>query len=197
MFELNKKDQPPTAAEDQASTNRDKRPDRPQVQSSEIAVIGRSIKIDGDLRGEENLRIEGDINGTIQLPNHNLTIGKEGRIKADAYAESVIVDGVVDGDLYGSECVTIRASARVKGNIVASRVTLEEGAQFKGSIDMDPESVEAALGNMRKALTSASSAPSLDVSKKASAVATDSSPAKPVSAQNLAGNKTPKVESAH
>ena len=197
MFELNKKDQPPTAEEDKASTPREQRPDRPQDQSSEIAVIGRSIKIDGDLRGEENLRIEGDINGTIQLPNHNLTIGKEGRIKADAYAESVIVDGVVDGDLYGSEGGTIRTSARVEGNVVASRVTLEEGAQFKGSIDMDPESVEAALGSMRKALTSASSAPSLDVSKKTSAVATGSSPAKPVSAQNLAGNKTPKAESAH
>jgi cytoskeletal protein CcmA (bactofilin family) len=114
-----------------------------------MAVIGRSIQINGDLRGEEDLRIEGDIDGKIHLPNHSLTIGKEGRINADVYAKSVTIDGEMNGDAYGSECVNIRSNARVVGNVVASRVSLEEGARFKGSIDMDPESVKTALDSVQ------------------------------------------------
>lgn len=112
----------------------------------DAAVIGRSIHINGDLRGEEDLRIEGDVNGTIQLKNNSLTIGSEGRIHADIYAKSIIVDGLVEGDLYGAERVGIRKNAQVRGNITAPRVSLEEGAKFKGSIEMDSAAVEAALG---------------------------------------------------
>ena len=114
--------------------------------SGESAVIGRSIHIDGDLRGEEDLRIEGDVSGTIQLRNNNLTVGQDGKIKADLYAKSIVVDGSVEGDLYGAERVSIRKSATVRGNVISPRVSLEEGARFKGSIEMDPEAVEAALG---------------------------------------------------
>ncbi len=197
MFELNKKDDAGNSAGNAATTTSETRKDQPRTQSGEIAVIGRSITIDGDLRGEENLRIEGDINGTIQLPNHNLTIGKEGRVKADAYAESVIVDGVVDGDLYGAECVSVRSTARVEGNIVASRVTLEEGAQFKGSIDMDPKNVDAALGNIRKEFASASGKPSLDASKNSAAGSKAPHAERPDRAPNRDLGKAPKAESAH
>lgn len=114
--------------------------------SGESAVIGRSIHIDGDLRGEEDLRIEGDVSGTIQLRNNNLTVGQDGKIKADLYAKSIVVDGTVEGDLYGAERVSIRKNASVRGNVISPRVSLEEGARFKGSIEMDPEAVEAALG---------------------------------------------------
>lgn len=117
----------------------------------EGAVIGRSIHINGDLRGEEDLRIEGDVNGTIQLKNNSLTIGKDGKIRADVYAKNVTVDGLMEGDLYGSERVTIRKSARVLGNITAPRVSLEDGARFKGSIEMDPEAVDAAIGKSQPA----------------------------------------------
>ncbi|HSG63598.1 MAG TPA: polymer-forming cytoskeletal protein, partial [Gammaproteobacteria bacterium] len=113
------------------------------------AVIGRSIQIVGDLRGDEDLRIEGDIEGNVHLPNHSLTIGTEGRINADVYAKTVIVDGEINGDIYGAECVTIRAKARVRGNVLASRVSLEEGSRFKGSIDMDPQAVKAALDKVQ------------------------------------------------
>lgn len=112
----------------------------------EAAVIGRSIQITGDLRGEEDLRIEGDVSGTIQLKSNSLTIGKDGRIKADVYAKSVYVDGLIEGDIYGTERVTIRKNARVTGNVVSPRVSLEEGARFKGAIDMDAQAVETALG---------------------------------------------------
>jgi len=153
MFELTRKES--ASADSVAKAEPFTKPDAtarqaasaPAQRSTGMAVIGRSIQIRGDLRGDEDIRIEGDIEGSIHLPNHALTIGREGRVRADAYAKSVIIDGETQGDVYGAECVTIRANARVTGNILASRVSLEEGARFKGSIDMDPESVKRALAN--------------------------------------------------
>lgn len=115
----------------------------------EVAVIGPSIRIDGDLRGEEDLLIEGEVKGTVSLKDNRLVIGSQGRVKANVYAHSIEVEGLMEGDLYGTERINIRKSAQVKGNIVSPRVSVEDGARFKGSIDMDPESVEAALGAKR------------------------------------------------
>jgi|CXWL01.1.fsa_nt_gi cytoskeletal protein CcmA (bactofilin family) len=110
------------------------------------AVIGPSIQIEGTLRGQEDLFVEGEVTGTIQLQNHTLTIGAQGKIKADVYAHTVFVEGSMDGDLFGSEQVIVRKSAKVRGNITSPRVTLEDGAAFKGAIEMDPESVKSVLG---------------------------------------------------
>lgn len=110
------------------------------------AVIGRSIQISGDLRGNEDLRIEGDVSGTVELKNSHLVIGKEGKVRADVYAKSIAVDGTIEGDLYAAERVTIHVNAQVRGNITSPRVGIEEGARFKGSIEMDQEAVEKALG---------------------------------------------------
>lgn len=109
-------------------------------------VIGHSIHINGELHGEEDVRIEGDVTGTIKLINNSLTVGGEGKIHADVYAKSITVAGVMEGDLYGSERVNIEKNAQVRGNITAPRVSLEDGARFKGSIEMDPEAAEAAVG---------------------------------------------------
>ncbi len=113
---------------------------------SEVAVIGSSIQINGDLRGDEDLRIEGNVSGTVELKNSVLTIGKEGKVKAGVYAKSIAVDGETKGDLYATERVSVHVNARVQGNIIAPRVSIEEGAHFKGSIEMDPAAVEKALG---------------------------------------------------
>jgi len=112
----------------------------------DVAVIGSSIQINGDLRGDEDLRIEGDVSGTVKLKNSELTIGKSGKVKAGVYAKSIAVDGETKGDLHATECVSIHANACVQGNIIAPRVSIVEGAHFKGSIEMDPEAVEQALG---------------------------------------------------
>jgi len=114
--------------------------------SSEVAVIGSSIQINGDLRGDEDLRIEGNVSGTVELKNSVLTIGKEGKVKAGVYAKSIAVDGETKGDLYATERVSVHVNARVQGNIIAPKVSIEEGAHFKGSIEMDPSAVEKALG---------------------------------------------------
>lgn len=122
-------------------------PGRPTSASGrEAAVIGPSIHIDGDVRGEEDLLIEGEVNGTVQLKNNSLTIGSQGKVRADVYAHSVYVDGYLEGDIYGSERVHIRKSAQIRGNVTSPRVSLEDGAKFKGSIEMDPQAAQAAAG---------------------------------------------------
>ena len=144
---------------------------RGDAPARETAVIGRSIQIEGNLRGEEDLRIEGDVKGTVQLQNHSLTIGKDGKIQADVYAKGITVDGNMDGDLFGTERVSIRKTARVTGNIVAPRVCLEDGARFKGSIEMDPEAVEAAVGKRPTTPRPAPAATPTVVAKPAAVVA--------------------------
>lgn len=118
----------------------------PQPARRAAAIIGPTIQIEGHLRGQEDLFVEGEVNGTIHLENHSLTIGSQGKLKADVYAHTIFVDGSMEGDLFGSEQVTIRKSAKVRGNITSPRVSLEDGASFKGSIEMDPDSVKVALG---------------------------------------------------
>ena len=121
--------------------------------SSEVAVIGSSIQINGDLRGDEDLRIEGNVSGTVELKNSALTIGKEGKVKAGVYAKSIAVDGETKGDLYATDRVSVHVNARVQGNIIAPKVSIEEGAHFKGSIEMDPSAVEKALGKTTSSIT--------------------------------------------
>lgn len=112
----------------------------------EAAIIGPSIHIDGDLRGEEDLIIEGTVTGTIQMRENSLTIGANGKVKADVYANSVFVEGSLEGDLFGSDRVAIRKSGSVRGNIVSPRVSLEDGGTFKGTVEMDQQAVDAAFG---------------------------------------------------
>lgn len=105
-----------------------------------VAMIGPSIQIDGDLFGDENLVIEGEVRGTIKLISNSLTIGEKGKVTAEVCAHSITVKGFIDGDLYAAEQIRICNTARLRGNIVSPRVSLEDGAKFKGSIEMDPES---------------------------------------------------------
>ena len=110
---------------------------RPAQRTGESATIGTSIRIKGDLSGDEDLLIQGKIQGKIKLQSHNVTVGPSGRVKADIRGRTIRVEGEVDGNLFGEEEIVIRASGRVQGNLQAPRVTLENGSNFKGSIDMD------------------------------------------------------------
>lgn len=101
------------------------------------ATIGPSISIRGDLAGDEDLIIQGRVEGSVSLQQNNVTVGKEGRIKASICGRIITVEGHVEGDLHGEEKVIIRASGNVGGNIVSPRVALEDGCRFKGSIDME------------------------------------------------------------
>jgi cytoskeletal protein CcmA (bactofilin family) len=102
----------------------------------DIVNIGKSVVIKGELNGSEDLTIEGHVEGTIQLKDHVLTIGPNGRIKAQVFAKSVVVLGEVTGNVTASDKVDIRDNGSVDGDIISPRVAIAEGAHFRGSVDM-------------------------------------------------------------
>jgi cytoskeletal protein CcmA (bactofilin family) len=102
----------------------------------DIVNIGKSVVIKGELNGSEDLTIEGHVEGTIQLRDHVLTIGPNGKIKAQVFAKAVIVLGEVTGNVTASDKVDIRDAGSVDGDIVSPRVAIAEGAHFRGSVDM-------------------------------------------------------------
>jgi cytoskeletal protein CcmA (bactofilin family) len=105
--------------------------------------IGKSVVIKGELSGSEDLTIEGHVEGTIQLRENVLTVGSNGRIKAQVFAKSVIVLGEVTGNVTASEKVDIRDNGSVDGDIVAPKVAIAEGAHFRGSVDMQRKGTAA------------------------------------------------------
>jgi len=111
----------------------------PESQSGDRSVIGSSISIKGEISGDENLLIEGEIEGKIVFHNHNVTIGQKGRIKADIHGKTIAIDGNLEGNLFATEQLIIRQTGIVHGNIVSPRVVLEDGCNFKGNIDMSPK----------------------------------------------------------
>jgi cytoskeletal protein CcmA (bactofilin family) len=152
-----------------------------QSRAREAAVIGPSIQINGDLSGEEDLVIQGKVNGTIQLREKSLTVGGQGQVDANVLAHSIIVEGEVNGDLYGSERVSIRRTGNVHGNIVSPKVSLDEGCRFKGSIDMDQEMINKAFG--KSGTPAAISKPDTSASKsKAAESGKSTKPEKPSTA---------------
>jgi cytoskeletal protein CcmA (bactofilin family) len=123
----------------------DSRTRMPEPAARGVAMIGKSITIRGDVTGEESLVVEGRVDGTIHLKNNDLTVGQSGRVNANVTANVVRIDGEVTGDIVGVEKVVVTKTGRVHGNIVGPRVTLEDGAKFKGSIDMDPTGADRAV----------------------------------------------------
>src|SRR5205085_4286678 len=112
-----------------------------QHMEKDIVNIGKSVVIKGELNGSEDLTIEGHVEGTIQLREHVLTIGPNGKIKAQVFAKIVIVLGEVTGNVTASEKVDIRDNGSVDGDIVSPRVAIAGGAHFRGSVDMQRRGV--------------------------------------------------------
>jgi cytoskeletal protein CcmA (bactofilin family) len=108
-----------------------------EVRSTRDMVnIGKSVVIKGELNGSEDLTVEGHVEGKIELRDHVLTIGPNGRIKAEVFAKAVIVLGEVTGNVTATEKVDIRDNGSVDGDIISPRVAIAEGAHFRGSVDM-------------------------------------------------------------
>lgn len=160
MFDRKNAQQSPsesTASQTPSSSGTPSQPEtRPAAASSGgKASIGPTIHIKGDVTGDENLHIEGKVEGTVNLAAHELVVGKSGKVHADITAKLIRIDGEVQGDITGKEKVIISATGNVRGNIVTPRMSLEDGAKFKGSIDMDPAS-----SGERSAASSSTSSPS-------------------------------------
>lgn len=106
------------------------------VRTRSVSVIGPTLVFKGELSADEDLVIQGTIEGTIAHHKKNLTVGKEGRVKADIHAAAVVIEGQVDGDIHGDEYVELAKSSVVRGNIFSPRIKMADGARFNGSIDM-------------------------------------------------------------
>jgi cytoskeletal protein CcmA (bactofilin family) len=99
-------------------------------------TIGKSVVIKGELSASEDLTIEGQVEGKVELKNNTLTIGANGKIKASVFAKAVIVQGEVTGNINASEKIDIRDAGSVDGDLASPRVAIADGAHFRGSIDM-------------------------------------------------------------
>ena len=111
-------------------------PRAPQMIGRDMVNIGKSVVIKGELSGSEDLTIEGHVEGRIDLKDNVLTIGPNGKIKAEVFAKAVVVLGEVTGNVTASEKVDIRDNGSVDGDIASPRVAIAEGAHFRGSVDM-------------------------------------------------------------
>jgi len=108
--------------------------------SGRQAIIGESITIEGELTGDEDLTIQGHVDGSVNLDDHAITVGPDGRVEADIVARVITVEGHVTGDLNADEQIVLRGSAEVEGDLSAPRVNLEDGSYFRGSVDMGSQS---------------------------------------------------------
>lgn len=112
--------------------------------SADLAQIGKSVVIKGELTGSEDLYVDGQVEGTISLKNNSLTVGPHGQVKASVEAKGLIVQGKLEGNILASDRVDLRKSAVVTGDISTQRISIEEGAYLKGKIDIQGKAEKAA-----------------------------------------------------
>ena len=121
--------------------------------SADVATIGKSLFIKGDITGAESLLIEGKVDGTISLPGNRVTIGRHGAVAANIQAREIVIHGKVHGNLDASDRVEIRAEGSLVGDITAARISVEDGAFVKGGIDLRKPAKEP-VAETRVAVTS-------------------------------------------
>ena len=107
--------------------------------TTEFAHIGKSVVIKGELSGSEDLYIDGQVEGSIELRNNSLIVGPNGNVKATVSAKGVVVQGKIEGTVSAAERVELRKSAVMNGDVITQRIAVEEGAFFKGKIDVQKE----------------------------------------------------------
>lgn len=121
---------------------------RPEPESARsTATIGKNVTITGQIYSREDLFVDGEVEGTIELAENRLTIGANGKVKASVHAREVVIIGSVQGNVEATEKVDLRKDARLLGDIKTSRIVIEDGAIFKGSIDIvkaEPKAAPAA-----------------------------------------------------
>lgn len=115
--------------------------------SGEFAHIGKSVSIKGELSGSEDVYVDGQVEGNIQLSGNSLTVGPNGRVHANVAVKSVTVGGSLEGNIQASERTELRKTAVVNGDVQTRRIAIEEGAYFKGKLEILAESKSVGAGN--------------------------------------------------
>ena len=128
-----------------------------ETRMEKLVNIGQSVQIKGELTGNEDLTIEGLVDGKILVKDHSLTIGANGRITAEVHAKTVVIVGTITGNITADDKVEIAPSGTVNGDIRAPRVSISDGAKFKGSIDMDRKGAAAQASSSTSPSTSKAS----------------------------------------
>ena len=116
----------------------------PETSRGGSATIGKAVKIAGQIYSREDLYVDGDVEGTIELMDHKLTIGPNGKVHAGVKAREVVALGVIQGNVEASDRIEIRKDAKLVGDIKTARIIIEDGAYFKGSIDIVKSEPKAA-----------------------------------------------------
>jgi len=130
---------PATPRLEDSMTNQTSRPFEPPLANHDQTVLGQSVILHGDLAGKEDLLIEGQVEGTIKVPDHCVTIGAHGEVRAEIHARQVVVLGSVTGNISAREKIEIRKTGQVVGDLSAAAIAIEGGAFLKGSIDIARE----------------------------------------------------------
>jgi len=112
---------------------------KPPHTASEMTLISKSVAIKGEVSCDEDLYIDGQVEGTIDPKGYRLTIGPNGRVKANITARAVVVQGRLEGNIQASDRVDLKQSATVVGDIVTQRISIDEGVTFKGSVNVQKE----------------------------------------------------------
>ena len=105
--------------------------------SEGLSVIGKTLFVKGEVEAAEDMLVEGRLEGSIKHTANQLTIGVSGVVNADIDAKNLVIEGTVEGNIVGAESVVIRDSADVRGNVYTARISIADGAQFSGTVDMD------------------------------------------------------------
>jgi cytoskeletal protein CcmA (bactofilin family) len=125
-----------------------------------MATIGQSIVFKGELTGDEDLEIDGQVEGTVNLGNHQLTVGPNGNLKAEVTAKNIVVIGKVTGNLVAAERIEVQATGIIDGDVRAPRLNVQEGAVLNGSIDMSPSGASETKKPAAQTATSSASSTS-------------------------------------
>ena len=107
--------------------------------TTEMAHIGKSVIIKGELSGSEDLYIDGQVEGKIELQGNSLTVGPNGQVRANVNAKSVVIQGKVDGSIRATDRTELRKTAIITGDIATQRISIEDGAYFKGKVDIQKD----------------------------------------------------------
>ena len=124
-------------------------PRMPRSSTPEVAVVGRKIRLKGEVTGEEDLVIEGHVEGSINLGSQAVTVGPDGQVNASIVGRTITVEGRIEGNVVAEEQIILRSSAKVEGDLMAPRVTMEDGAVYRGSIDMGDVATRPGAGGVR------------------------------------------------
>jgi cytoskeletal protein CcmA (bactofilin family) len=134
-------------------------PNRAPATTGEQATVGKGLFFKGEITGSESLFIDGKVEGTIVLPGNRVTIGRNGQVASNITAREIVIMGKVRGDVSASDRVDIRAEGALTGNVSAARISIEDGAFFKGGIDIKKVEAKPAAETKPFGAATASAAP--------------------------------------